>query len=357
MGTAQPPSRSAPIDFAAFMTRHGLRLSVTWTKGSFTVQVRGATDDLNKLLEPVHALLRCTPYLGCRTQGSDRGRDGGLLGSQERPLVPGVRQHQLVSLQGDHRLAEPAWRQVGRATTEQIESWIAQRFRTAPMDVAIVGNFKERAVRSAVGDVDRARCTSVSARSTSCAPNAGGQEMVPFEHKVETESTHATVYLAWRIAHDPKQLADMEHAAYVLETRLFDTIRQEEGLAYRLSAHVHPHPYVGVSRLELRVSTDPARTKEVAEKTRSLVEALAKEGPTDAELATAKLQGERDRKARVKTIGFFRELTRARSYGGSVASALARIDALGSPDRARIMAALAATIQPVNYVEVIIQPD
>jgi len=95
--------------------------------------------------------------------------------------------------------------------------------------------------------------------------------------------------VAWGVrglAYDDPDRTALSVAGTVLDSqsgRLFLSLREQRGLAYGVWAHSELG--VGGGTFSAGLSTDPARVKEAASALRRELEALTRDGPTDAELA------------------------------------------------------------------------
>jgi len=196
---------------------------------------------------------------------------------------------------GDPRFMPLQPADIERLTLEAGQAWLDRILRTAPMDVAIVGDIPANQALALgakyFGSLPRHRDadpTLKPLREIGLKPGALEDRL-----SVMTETPRAEVYVGWRGTdlRNARHHRALDLAASILSRRLFNEIRTQRGLAYSIgcssfAADVYP----GLGRFGVRFATDPDKSTEAADLVRSMVERFASEGPTVEELDIARKQ-------------------------------------------------------------------
>jgi zinc protease len=98
----------------------------------------------------------------------------------------------------------------------------------------------------------------------------------------------------------------MRTAVSILERRLRETLREDLGATYGVSAS-YSFDLVGPNRGMVRVGfgSDPNRAEDLFDRTVAILEELRREGPTEAEIAKEQEIQIRDMETAVETNGFW----------------------------------------------------
>jgi zinc protease len=186
--------------------------------------------------------------------------------------------------------------QIDAITLEDAQAWIDRIIAEAPIEVALVGDIE---VKDA-GDLIVKYLGALPGREkVTIETNLGLRTVdrpegpVEIERDVPTRSDKAMVIAGFVSAdytqHDDRRA--MSLAARILSTRMIERIREDEGLAYSISASSQPATtFPGHGAFMSQSSTDPQKVDRLAEALHEMFAEFAEAGPTDEELATAKRQ-------------------------------------------------------------------
>lgn len=189
----------------------------------------------------------------------------------------------------DARLKFPTQEQVDRLALEQGQAWLDGIVRSAPIEVAVVGDIeRERALELTLkylGSLpERPRLDSALDELRGIDQQTGPLRATV---EVETITPRAVVLVGWRGADwtDVKERRVLQIAAQILQIRLRDEIRVKRGLTYSIFCRARPaKAYRGSGLFFAYFTADPDKAAEVADLTRTLMEHLAEDGPTDDEM-------------------------------------------------------------------------
>jgi predicted Zn-dependent peptidase len=191
---------------------------------------------------------------------------------------------------------------------EQIAAFHHHHYRPGNLVVAVAGNVSHQAVVDGVA-ARRREVTGGAAPERTAPVVAAGAEVVEVR---PTEQAHLVVGVA-----GPDREAETRHAAGILDhvlgggmsSRLFQTIREERGLAY--SVYSYRMGFAGAGAFAVYAGTSPANTGQVLDLIHAELDRVAEKGITSLELAAAQshLRGARalgleDSGARMSRIGY-----------------------------------------------------
>jgi zinc protease len=261
----------------------------------------------------------------------------------------------------DPRWRMPSWEEYEKATDEKALAWMKRIVETAPMEVAIVGaiDAKEgealacRWFGSLPKRPDRLKKLNELRRVKAWTGPVREQQ------DVESNDPSAVVELAWRGPgrENERERVALDHAATVIDARLFGEVREEQGLCYAVSAWYASEDVDGMDRLSIHITTGPEKAKRAVAIAREVVLRLVKEGPTKSELEAAERQwrthvDEADR----RPSHWLRLLTRLHFDGRTLEDVKARLADRTKADGALIKEALAKVVKDANYIEVVSLP-
>ncbi len=190
---------------------------------------------------------------------------------------------------------------------EAIGGFHRRHYRPANMVFAAAGALEHGAVLDGV--TRRMNGTSGGDRPPRQAPCGGGRRRLVRQR--QTEQAHLVVGVAAPARDDPRR-----HAASILDhilgggmsSRLFQTIREDKGLAY--SVYSYRASFEGAGTLAVYAGTTPSQTARVLGLINEELDRIAGDGVTDAELAAARSHlrgslalGMEDSGARMSRIG------------------------------------------------------
>lgn len=188
-------------------------------------------------------------------------------------------------------------------TREQVEGldlgdgqlWLRRTVRSAPMEVAIVGDIKRDVALSLalkyVGSLPRR--PPVQMAFDSLRELKLNRVPVVDTVEVETITPRAELLTGWRGADwaAVKDRRGLQVAAMILNSRLREEVREKLGLTYSVDCDARPaKAYPGAGLFAAYAATDPHRAAEAADICRTMMEQLAAKGPTEEEMATVHKQ-------------------------------------------------------------------
>lgn len=247
-----------------------------------------------------------------------------------------------------------------------LRGFYRRRYTMPRMVLAVAGNIEHaqvlRLVRKALRDRLSGSDTPVAARDGR-ARIANARKLTL--HTDDTEQAHVMLGMRALSRHDGRRFAlSVLNAALGggMSSRLFQEIRERRGLAYQVYSSVAS--YADIGHLAVYAGCQPDKLGEVAGVIREVLDQVAVDGLTDAEVARAKGQlrgglvlGLEDTASRMSRIGK-NELNYGRYLG--VADTVARIDAVTTEEvcaLARTLlrrpggAAAAAVVGPYSHAE------
>jgi zinc protease len=177
----------------------------------------------------------------------------------------------------------------------QAQAWLDALLRSAPMEVALVGDIPEaRALQLAATYLG-----SLPSRPRHALDLAPLRQVAGFTGplsesiEVATITPRAHLILMWRCAdwQDVRGRRLMYFISRMLERRLRQEIREERGLTYSTRVYARSSEiYPKMSALYVEFTTAPANVAEAVHAARFAVETFAAEGPTTEELETVRTQ-------------------------------------------------------------------
>lgn len=289
--------RFSSTDIRDFMTGKKVSVGGHMTEDALTLNVSGTPEALEEGLQLAHILLRNAKL---EPPGVDLWKQRRLQELESFRRRIGVRVQEIAGLAlsgGDPRRATLTPEQVeSRASAlPQAQAWLDAVLRSAPMEVAIVGDMpEEQALRLAaryLGSLPPRPRHDPSL--TPLRQVAGFTGPLTQRLEVETITPRAHLILMWRCAdwQDVRGRRLMHLVARILERRLRREVREERGLTYATSVYARPSKvYPKMSALYVQFTTDPDKVTESVQTARSVVETFAAEGPTLEEVETVRKQ-------------------------------------------------------------------
>jgi len=290
-------SQLSSTDIRDIMTGKKVAVDGRMTDDSVVLSVSGAPEDLEDGLRLAHVLLQ-DAHLEPASVALWKDQKLQELAAARTRIDTRAREAAALVLSGHDPRRAPLTPEQVTARADAIataQTWLNGLLRSAPMEVAIVGDIPEsRALELAatyIGSLPpRPRSDPALAPLRQVAGFTG-----PLEHPldVETITPRAQPILLWRCAdwQDVRGRRLMVIASRILERRIRQALREERGLTY--SAHVYAQSskvYLGTSALHIEFTADPEKATEAASLVKSVVERFAAEGPTEAEMDTVRKQ-------------------------------------------------------------------
>ncbi len=260
-------------------------------RDTLTLRISGDPDDLETgmqiayllLTEPLVDEVKAKQWVTRTNQGID-----------ERKSTPaGVafeEMSKLVSPPGEERLRQLEHADVARLNVADAQAWIDRIVRTAPIEVAVVGDIEEsRAmdlVKTYLGSLpSRERMSPESLASLRTIQRPVGPLMI--DETISTKTPVAMVMVGCfgpdQTDVDDRRLLNM--ASRILNTRMIKRIREQEQLVYGIGVRVTPGAaYKGYGMISAGATTEPQKATRLAEVVNEMMVDFATSGPTDDEM-------------------------------------------------------------------------
>jgi zinc protease len=217
---------------------------------------------------------------------------------EEREKLPQFKAHEAMEelLTGnDPRRVFTGKKEVEQITLEKVQAWYNRICKTAPIEVAVVGDIKledamplvQRYIGS-LGVRERSAARLDPLRVSPRPPGPWAREV-----KVDTVTPKAVAYAGFAAA-DGKDTSDsraLELASLILSSRLVKEVREELSIVYSISANNVPAwIYRDGGRFMSGAPCDPTNAVRVVSEVHKIFKEFADKGPTAEELANSKKQ-------------------------------------------------------------------
>ncbi len=193
---------------------------------------------------------------------------------------------------------------------EDAQKWLEHCLQEGYMEVAVVG------------DIPRDRALQLTATYFGSLPRRGDNRKLldtkrrvkvkagPIEKTIDVKSiaNRAAVFVGWEVPgwEDRKAAQLLNLAVLVLQKQLREKIREQEGLTYSTAAFYRPSRAMrNTSVLGTFLTADPQKARLAMTLARRITEDLAANGPSAADLATAKKQLDTSLEQTLKEPGFW----------------------------------------------------
>ena len=262
----------------------------------------------------------------------------------------------------DPRWSLPDWPQIEGIDEKAVQAWMERIVLGAPMEVTIVGDVEPKAAEALAAQwfaTLPARDEKRQAAMLEKRRVKAWKGPIRVEEKVESHDPASTVLVAWRGV-DPGDDADraaLDHAAHILDARLFDELRGEHGLSYNVSARYASDSIEGMGYLVVDLNTAPDKAAKAARVARAVAVRFAKEGPTKAELASVERQWQALLKEqRGEAWTWLGQLGRLHLDGRSTEDLKTLLGHWARVDGARIKRVLARVVKDERMCEIVTIP-
>lgn len=277
----------------------GLNVDVSGRAGAdaMTISVSGSPEDLEAGLQVAHLLLTDAKLEGPAFEHWMQAAAQSIEGRKTQPqrLFREILQQEWYP-KDDPRHALLEQSDLDHLTLEGAQAWLSGVLSDGPIEVSVVG------------DIDRARATELVATYLgSLAPReritpstfSGLRAITPRKGPVTVDRTITSLAPTAFVfggfygvdGTDVDGVIMMQIAAQVLRSRMIQVLREEKGLVYSIGAVNRPATaYPGFGQFFAASPCEVDKADELAEGIHEMYEEFAKSGPTDEELATAKLQ-------------------------------------------------------------------
>jgi zinc protease len=357
-------SRFSSTALRDFMTGKKIDVSMDRTADTVSLRVSGAPEALEDGLQLAYLLLREATIEPASVELWKRQQLQDL--EARRTQVSALTQEaaDLVLSGNDPRQQVLTPDQVGARSREipQAQAWLDDLLRSAPMEVAIVGDLPiDRALTFAatyLGSLPSRPRSDPSLNALRQVPGFTG----PMKQtvSVDTITPRAQPILMWRSApwSDVKGRRLSYLAARILERRVREEIREKHGLTYSTATYARPAKvYPAMSALYVQFTTDPDKTSKAVQLARVVVETFAAEGPTDDEMETVRRQMRHAVETMLQEPPFWVNLLSDLDYHGTnLEDVHGLLDKLMAYTKDDIAMAIKQTVQPERFALVIGEP-
>ena len=274
---------------ARYLQAHDLTWSTRRDTAHFALTIGAPSDKLEAALRLLHAAVR---ELKIESGALEDAKEATAYEAWKDYEDPWARAESNLEwyLSGSDVRFRPIRQETCEALTgPQTQTWLDRLLRTAPMEVAIVGGFQtddvEVLAQRWLGSLPQRPDRFDALR----ALQKLSQWKLPqaFRDTGRAKGTRAAVTVAWRGADDLRGHLRLTAVAFILKGRLYDTVRERDGLTYSISVSYELHDYEGMRRIRVDLTTDPDKAARAATRVREVVAQFAADGPTEAEVVAA----------------------------------------------------------------------
>ncbi len=277
------------------MTGRNINVSGGPAVDHFMITVTGSPLDLETGLQEAHLLLKDGKI---EEAAFKNWRQIILQQLEEREKNPQFKaQEALVDMisSGDPRRVPMRRNQVEALTLEGAQAWYNRLCRTAPMEVAIVGDIKlEDALLLAQRYIGTLPARERNANKLDALRNSP-RPKGPLEREVRVATvTPKAVAIAGFAGAEGKNTADsraLELAQLILTSKLTKQVREEMAIVYSINANNVPSwIYNDAGQFLSGAPCDPANAAKVVDEIQKIFRDFVEKGPTPEEMTNAKKQ-------------------------------------------------------------------
>ncbi|MBN2445518.1 MAG: insulinase family protein [Phycisphaerae bacterium] len=310
-------NRLASTDIRDLMTGKNIRVGgggrgMRAGGDSFDLSIQGSPEDLEAGLQLAHALLTD----GVIEQSAfDNWKLESLQRLERMKTMPQFQAMQAMAdllSNGDPRRMFTTEDIINHQTIEEGQAWYNRLCRTAPIEVAIVGDIT---LEDAMPLIER-YLGSLPKRDRS--PSFDGLRKTiraegPLSRHVEVETiTPQSIAMAGFVAAEGRAVQDrraLELASQILSTRLIKSIREDQGLVYSIGAMYRPSwIYDDSAQFMAGAPCEPGKAELVAEQVHAMFDEFAEQGPTEEELSNAKKQVANNLDTQMREPGYWADI-------------------------------------------------
>lgn len=288
-------SRLSSTQIRDLLTGRSVSMGGVIGMDAMTVQVAATPDDLELGLRVTHALLTDGRLEAPAFDQWVRATLEQIEAARTNPSAALSRAVSETVMGGDERFVELTEEDVRRQDRLAAEQWFHRIAASAAVEVAIVG------------DLPLEQATALVARYVgSLPPRQEGFDALdglrsierpagPYERRVTFPGVAPkAVAAAGFLGCEHRDVADrrtLNLAARVLTERMTQRLRQEEQLVYSIQCSSSPAVALpGTGTFSAGAATDPQHATRLTDEIIEMMQQFAADGPTEAELAAAKLQ-------------------------------------------------------------------
>ncbi|MBM3225124.1 MAG: insulinase family protein, partial [Candidatus Tectomicrobia bacterium] len=357
-------ARFSSTDIRDLMTGKKVTAEGRLTEDTVGLSIAGVPEALEDGLQLAHVLLQ-EARLEPASVHLWKERKLQELASIRTRIDARVREAAALTISGNdlrRALLTPAQVQARAAALPEAQAWLDTLLRTAPLEVAIVG------------DIPQQRALELAATYLGSLPSrprhdprleplrrvAGFTGPVERTLEVETITPRAHPILLWRSApwRDVQGRRLSFVASRILERRVRQAIREERGLTYSTATYAQPSKvYPETSALYVEFTADPEKVVEAVALAKTVVERFAAEGPTDEEMETVRKQLQNNLETMYKEPRFWVDVLSDLEYHGTrledLDGAIAKIVALSKEE---VAAEIRKTVMSERFAVIIARP-
>jgi len=272
---------------------HNVGLEFTVDDDAFVFNGRTTPGDLLLQLQVMAAYITAPGY---RTEALERFHQalGPLYLSIDR-TPGGVLQSQVSRFlhDGDPRFGYPSREEAMQRTLEELKAWMAKPLATGYLEIAVVGDFDSDAVLKAVDATFGSLATRDAAKPAYTEQRVvrfpADRKPTTFTFEARDPKAYATVY--WPTT-DFSHLSEVRRLfvlAKVLEGRILERIRVQQGLSYTAQGgHSPSSAFPGYGLLYALVDAPPEKAPALALEMRDIAAGILHDGITQDELDRAR---------------------------------------------------------------------
>jgi zinc protease len=357
-------ARFSSTDIRDMMTGKKVTVEGRMTEDAVVLSVSGVPEALEEGLQLAHVLLQ-EARIEPASVSLWKAQQFQELAAMRTRIDARAREAAALTTSGNdprRALLTPAQVQTRAEAIPAAQAWLDALVRSAPLEVAIVG------------DIPESRALALAATYLGALPPRPRQDARldplrqvagftgPMERalEVETITPRAHPILLWRSApwQDVQGRRLMFVASRILERRVRQAVREERGLTYSTATYAQSSKvYPATSALSVEFTADPEKVSEAVAVAKAVVERFAAEGPTDEEMETVRKQLQNNLETMYKEPRFWIDVLSDLEYHGTrledLDGAIAKILALRKED---IAAEMRKTVVPERFALIIARP-
>jgi len=358
-------SSLSSTDITEIMT--GENVSVFGNAGldRVTIVVSGSPEDLESGMRLAHLLLSDAEIEGPAFEQWKQDQAQAIAARKTQPQgYFGEVLSRAWMPEGDPRHAPLEQEDLDRLTLGDAQAWLDKTMREGPIEVSVGG------------DIERARAAELVAMYIgSLAPReritpstfAGRRDMsrvsgpVTVDETIESLAPTAFVFGGFYGVNesDVEGVDKMQIAAQILRSRMIQILREERGLVYSIGAVNDPaSAYPGFGRFFAASPAEVEKADDLSSAIHEIFADFASEGPSEEELATAKLQIanvlEETRKEPSYWTGELQDLT---YRGRSLSDVASRPERMQTYTASQVRDEFRSHYRPENKFTVVIRPE
>ena len=268
-------------------------LDFTVEDDAFVFTGRTTPDDLTLQLQIMAAYFTAPGY---RAEALDRFRQSLAALYLNLTRTPGgVQQSQVARYlrDGDPRFGYPDRAEAAAATFEQLRAWLTTPLATGYLEISLVGDFDPETALQAIASTFGSLPTRDAQKPPYTAEREvhfpGGRRLATFTFEGRDQKAYASVYWPTTDFSHTTEVRRLFVLAKVLEGRILERIRVQEGLSYTAqSANLPSVAFPGYGVLYAIVDATPPTAAELTQQIRDSAAAITREGVTQDELERAR---------------------------------------------------------------------